>query len=235
MVLLLCYFYKDRLPSPAFYNVFNLSPPVQTTTDKEPFTISENGEHYLIKPKYDYQLTGVVVTYNDASQLGNIWHHRRWKDFINVRDLCVIWGDNVKSGIYQKLIFDSDSWTCWVYYDVETSKKFNSQAYSNNHILTNNDKLKEMLLNSEVGDVVQFKGWLSEYENMNSNFKRKTSITRTDSGNGACETVYLNDFQIIRKANSFWRNLYTLAFWSFIFSFSAYVILFIITPFRSKL
>lgn len=97
----IAYVFKDQLPEPYFYNNDLLTPPVQQPTDTMPFQIDEHGESYLITPKYDYELSGMVVTYNDASQLGNIWHHKRWKDFINVRDLCVIWGDNVHQGAYQ--------------------------------------------------------------------------------------------------------------------------------------
>ena len=35
--------------------------------------------------------------------------------------------------------------------------------------------------------------------------KRGTSTTRTDTGDGACETIYVRDFRIIREATSYWR------------------------------
>ena len=43
------------------------------------------------------------------------------------------------------------------------------------------------------------KGMLANYENQANNFERGTSITRTDTGNGACETVYVTDFSIVKK------------------------------------
>ena len=65
------------------------------------------------RAKFDYELTGIVVSYSNADGFTNIWHHKRWKDFINVRDICVIWEPNVSFGIYKNLPFSSDTWTCW--------------------------------------------------------------------------------------------------------------------------
>jgi hypothetical protein len=47
---------------------------------------------------------------------------------------------------------------------------------------------------SEPGDHIRLKGVLAKYANKDSGFNRGTSITREDTGNGACETIYLNEF-----------------------------------------
>ncbi len=149
----------------------------------------------MIKPKYDYELTGVVVTYNNSDGFTDIWHHDKWKDFINIRDLCVIWGANVASGVYKKISFSSDSWTCWAQWrDPEVSTHFEFTALSNNHILTDNILIKKKLLEAEIGDVIYFKGVLAEYRNDAVGFSRGTSTSRKDSGQGACESVYIDEF-----------------------------------------
>ncbi|MCU7958482.1 MAG: hypothetical protein KZQ58_00445 [gamma proteobacterium symbiont of Bathyaustriella thionipta] len=45
-------------------------------------------------------------------------------------------------------------------------------------------------------------------------FEHKGGTVRTDTGNGACETVYLQDFQIVKKANPGLRALYSIAVWT---------------------
>ena len=40
---------------------------------------------------------------------------------------------------------------------------------------------------------------------------RGTSTTRNDTGGGACETVYVTQFEIIRRANAGWRAAIPLA------------------------
>jgi hypothetical protein len=34
---------------------------------------------------------------------------------------------------------------------------------------------------------------------------RGTSTTREDTGNGACETIYVDEFEIVVRASSGWR------------------------------
>lgn len=235
-IAVMSYFVKDGFPSPDFYSSLVIETPTQTATTEPSFKIQHHGEHYLIEPKYNYELTGMVVSTNDASQFGNIWHHRRWKDYINVRDICVIWGDNIEKGVYKELTFSSDSWTCWVSYNnAETAGRFQSHQLSNNHVLTNMNDIKKRLLSAEIGDVVQFSGWLSDYKNINSGISRVTSTTRNDQGNGACEVVFINEFEIVKKANTFWRNLYWLSKWCFLVSCIGFLIMFIQTPVKNRL
>ena len=234
-LMVILYFYKDNLPDPSAYNYIPLNPPIQTETARQPFTIFANKQHYELTPKFDYDLTGVVVTYNNASGFTDIWHYDVWKDFINVRDLCVIWQPNVSSGVYKKVQFSSDSWTCWFSWtDNATTDEFKFNAVSNNHLLTDNSNIKAKLLNAELGDVVHFKGVLTTYKNLDNGGFRGTSITREDTGNGACETVYLDEFDIIKKANPTLRNFYALSKWIAVISFIGFLIMFVRTPFQHE-
>lgn len=101
--------------------------------------------------------------------------------------------------------------------------------------MTNNNDLKKQLLSVETGDVVRFKGWLADYKNIHSGLQRKTSTVRTDTGNGACEVVFINDFEILKKANPFWRTLYQISKASLFLSAIGFLIFFIQTPFRNRL
>ncbi|MGZ5556026.1 MAG: hypothetical protein ACXW3H_09970, partial [Candidatus Aminicenantales bacterium] len=42
-------------------------------------------------------------------------------------------------------------------------------------------------------------------------YARRSSTLRTDRGNGACEVVYVTEFEILREANSAWRTLHQLS------------------------
>lgn len=235
LIMAVTYYYKDIFPEPSSYDMNILGDPIQTPTDREPFSITANKQHYSLTPKFDYDLTGVVVTYNDASGLADIWHYDIWKDFINVRDLCVIWGENVNSGIYKNISFTSDSWTCWAaWQDSNITNVFKGTALSNNHLLTDNQRVKQRLLQAEKGDVVHFKGVLTDYQNDDNGATRGTSTTRTDTGNGACETVYIDEFNIVKKANPIWHNFYFLSKWMAILSLIGYLIMFSITPFKPR-
>ncbi|MGZ8227947.1 MAG: hypothetical protein ACXWT3_15130, partial [Methylococcaceae bacterium] len=171
-----------------------------------------------------------------ADAFGDIWHHKRWKDFINLRDLCVIWGENVATGVYQNMQFSNDSWTCWASRpDRETGELFNMTALSNNHLLTDDEAVKTALMAAEPGDHIRLRGVLAEYSNTAANFQRGTSTVRTDTGNGACETIYLDEFEIISKANPKPRRLFELAKWLTIISAIGFSIMFVVAPVKIKL
>ena len=235
LIMAYCWFYKDILPHQSFYNQTKLNEPIQTITSKAPFYINTHEQKYLVTPQFDYELDGVIVTYNNADQFGNIWHTKRWKDFINLRDLCVIWGNNVNKGNYHDMDFSSDSWTCWVSPKNRAAwEKFSMLQLSNNHVLIDNEAIKKKLMSTEKGDQIRFKGMLVNYKNENNDFSRGTSITRDDTGNGACETVYLTSFEIIKKANKSLRKWYTISQGIVVVSFISFFMLLCITPKRRK-
>ncbi len=235
LALLILYWRKDDLPSPRHYLDLDAipGPPLQTATDKRPFQTEVAGERYRITPRFDYALEGIVVTTHEADALGDIWHHDKWRDFLNVRDLCVIWGENLRNGVYRDLTFDSDSWTCWTYFpDRATYLRFHPNQLSNNHLLTDDPNLADAILAAEIGDRIRFTGVLAEYANLGNGFRRGTSTTRDDTGNHACETVFIDSFQILDKANPTARGLYRIAKWVFFISLLGSVVLAFITPVR---
>ena len=225
--------YKDKVPNPEFYDVSQLQEPKQTATDETPFTTTVNKQEYTIIPRFNYELDGVVVSYHNADDLGDIWHHREWKDFINLRDLCVIWGENVATGVYKRIDFHNDSWTCWAAWpDRETGELFKMTDLSNNHLLADNKTVIAALMAAEPGDHIRLRGMLAEYSNPAANFHRGTSTVRTDTGNGACETIYLDEFSVITKANANLRRVYSLSKWLAIISAIGFVVMFVIAPVR---
>jgi hypothetical protein len=227
------YFQKDLLPGPENYDQKRFVAPKQTPTTASPFGLSVNGQQYRIEPVYAYELEGMVVSYHDADSFSDIWHHDKWKDFLNVRDLCVVWGGNLTSGVYQEMEFSNDSWTCWAYWpNSDVGSRFSMSELSNNHLLTDDLEIKHRLMSAETGDHIRLRGYLASYENPANNFKRGTSTTRTDTGNGACETVYLTAFDIVSKANNKARGLFDFAKWLALVSFVGFVLFFIISPVR---
>lgn len=235
LVAIALYFVKDDLPQASFYDLTSLSDPIQQPTRQDSFTTSVNGENYLIKPMFDYELDGVIVSYHNADDFSDIWHHGRWKDFINLRDLCVIWGRNVENGVYLDMDFHNDSWTCWFSWpNSEVRERFQDTQLSNNHVLIDDETIKTEFMNSEPGDHIRLKGVLAEYSNPNSGFFRSTSTTRIDTDNGACETIYVTDFEIVRKANQELRLYYLIAKWTAITSLAGVIILFVVAPYKGR-
>jgi hypothetical protein len=225
------YFHKDRLPYPSYYNLDDLSAPKQGPTSHMPFTTHVNDQVYQIEPRFSYELHGIVVSYHNADSIFDIWHHSRYKDFINLRDLCVIWGNNVRSGVYLDMEFWNESWTCFSLAPDRTIwKRFQEDQLSNNHLLADRPGVRDAVMSAELGDHIRLKGVLAEYRNPGTGFYRGTSTARTDRGNGSCETVYVEEFEIISKANPGIRRLHRFAKWMAIMGLIGFVVMFIRAP-----
>ncbi|MFH2105301.1 MAG: hypothetical protein ABII72_03620 [Parcubacteria group bacterium] len=204
------YFQKDKLPVSEQIDERLYQEPQQTETEVKPFPKQIGEVDYSIKPLFNYELHGLVVSFHNAESWWD-YYHQEWNDFLNVKDLCVVWGENIKSGVYQEMKFESGSWTCYAEFKSGTNKvtwdKFQNSQLSNNHLLAGEEDINRKIMKAQTGDQVHFKGYLAEYSH-SSGFERGSSISRTDRGNGACETVYVTDFEIIKQGQEIWWYIY---------------------------
>lgn len=229
------YLLKDNLPDADDILEETLQPPVQTKVDMAPFRIDAGEMVYTITPLYAYELYGLVVSYHNCGTWWDIYHHGRWKDFINVKDLCVIWGSNAESGVYKEMRFTSDSWTCTYYWpNQDVGARFDHTCLSNNHLLSHDESVTRALLNTSRGDQIYLRGYLAEYSHTNGEFHRGTSTSRTDTGNGACETIYVEDFEILENGNPFWRAVFTGSKYVILLNLLLIVIRFVRAPVTSS-
>jgi hypothetical protein len=61
-----------------------------------------------------------------------------------------------------------------------------------------------------IGDQVRIRGWLAQYSN-DRGFSRGTSTSREDRGNGACETILVQQFTVLEPMDNGWRTLMTFS------------------------
>ena len=201
---------QKKLPAPGSLALELDADPAQTPASEAPFDIERGGVTYTVTPLYDYDLYGLVVSDHNARGGLDI-SHKRWEDNLNVKDLCVLWGVNARTGIYRKMKFKSGDFTC--YYqtrDPATFQAFDTAGMSNNHMLAGDDATARAVLAARRGDQVHFTGFLAEYTH-GGGFRRGTSISREDTGKHACETVYVTGMEIIRRGNPLWRAAYKAA------------------------
>ena len=203
---------RHRLPGPDRILEPLLQAPVQASDGvPEPFDVTRKDIVYTVTPLYSYELWGLVVSYHHSASFVDI-SHRQWKDFLNTKDVCVLWGRNVETGVYKRMRFRNRDFTCYYRYpDRETGELFTENALSNNHILPADAQVAEAVRRARTGDQVHFKGWLVSYGLKGAPYARGSSTVRTDRGNGACEVVYVTDFEVLRAANPVWRSLHGLA------------------------
>lgn len=179
------------------------SEPKQDATDKRPFVAVYNGVEYLVEPEYEYELYGMIVSYRHHE--GDSRMHRRAGDHLNMLDVCVVWGDNAANPLIHKLDFWNGIFTC----NVKTSDQdawdsFDIYKLSNNHLISDDDFIRDQVKGIRIGDQIRVRGYLASYSN-DGGGKRGTSTTRLDTGDGACETLYVEKFDIVQAATSGWR------------------------------
>jgi len=206
------FFMRNRLPDKSLILGPLLQDPVQTEEGVPgPFEVTREKVTYTVTPLYGYELWGLVVSYHHAASFIDI-SHEQWNDHINIKDLCVIWGTNVETGVYERMSFRNRDFTCFYRYpDRETGELFTESGLSNNHLLPADTRIADAVLKARKGDQVHFKGWLVSYGVKGAPYARGSSASRDDRGNGACETVYVTEFDILREANAPWRALYKLS------------------------
>jgi len=199
---------KDELPPAAriLENVYD--EPKQARVGGKPADITVNGVNYRLHPRYAYELSGLVVSLHDSDTWWD-YAHKAWSDYINVVDLCVVWGDNAKSGVYRDVGFSNNQWEChWQPKSGAANSAFNSAQVSNNHMVTDDPAVAKGLRSVRIGDQVRMTGYLIDYTTYKGGQQlgtRVSSETRTDTGNGACEVLYIESLQVLDSAGRRWR------------------------------
>jgi hypothetical protein len=196
--------------------------PVQKAVKEAPFNVTQEGVRYEVSPLYSYDLKGLIVSYEHHD--GNYSLHRLWNDHLNVADICVLWGDNLQGPDLNTFKFWNGEFTCnFTTADQQSWEQFRPDKISNNHLLAVDGLVRNTIEKVRIGDQVRIRGWLASYSN-GQGFSRGTSISREDKGNGACETIYVQEMSILRSMESGWRRLMNFSLFGFIVSGLIWVI-----------
>jgi len=193
-----------------FRNVNEVAPgllnqPVQyTLNNREEIEFSKNNYEYHLKPLYSYEINALIIGKMDY-KLFSIYKY----DSIFPVDLCLIWGSNVANKVYKdrRIKFSQDCRWCWVQWDGEVD--FSMGEMSNNHLLVNDRGLERKINSLLRGDQIRIKGKLVNVEAkaMGKDYPEQiqwnTSTSRSDNGAGACEVIYVEEIEILKKANLF--------------------------------
>ncbi len=196
--------------------------PLQTPTSKPPFTAVYNDETFEIMPKYSYEIYGLVVSYRLHDADGGMMLHALSKDHLNVADYCVVWGTSADPSLLREFDFSNGQFSCqYGTQNRDAWNAFNNQQLSNNHLLALDEHVRSTIDDIKIGDQIKIKGWLAHYKNP-LGYERGTSITRTDKGDGACETILVDEISILKPMKTLWRTLLWLSLGIFLLSLFIY-------------
>lgn len=195
--------------------------PTQSPSTTTAITLNFSDVNYTVKPEYRYDIYGLVVSYRHHS--GRRMLHKLWNDHLNMTDLCIVWGTNATQLNLNNLEFWNGQFSCNVKTDNEdTWRQFDLYKLSNNHLISGDNAIREKINGVKIGDRVHIQGELASYF-ANGQKLRGTSTTRNDTGNGACETIYVEGFTIEQRMSNIWRILFWPTLLGFILSLAVYV------------
>ena len=197
------WYFKGQLPPPAEIELDLLQTPIQETTRAEPFSFDYKGKECRVEPVTSWEQWGLVVSHNNIESIADIYHD---STSVDTKDLCVIWGANLEDADYRQVDFKSGPWTC--YFKYPGGVRFHHNALGNNHLITDDPRVRRALEDVRVGDQVRLSGLLVNYQMDDwQDFWRRTSTSRDDNG---CEVVFLQEIDVLRRGTPGWYRAYRL-------------------------
>ncbi len=189
---------KSELPIYADFAGISLQDPVQTPTQRPPFTTQVENQTHKVEPLYNYRIAGMVVSCGFSK---NMAEHRN--DDLNIMDAGILWGNNLNPAIYKKIEFYNNGVRLHAKTkDQEAWERLDQGQLSNNHLLCSDPQLTKQIKAMKQGDVVSIKGCLVSYSG------RGSSVKRTDTGDGACEAIWVDEFKILQDGTRHWHLLH---------------------------
>ena len=111
-------------------------------------------------------------------------------------DLALGWGRMSDSSVLDKIaISQSGRFYYWRVSEFPIPEREIIESSANMHLIAADDTVRRTIARTRVGDVVTFSGDLVEID-WRDGEKARSSLTRSDSGAGACEIVWVRDFAI---------------------------------------
>lgn len=145
-------------------------------------------------------LTKVAMYDVSARICGRQKYSRPWQSYVAPYDLCLAWGDVGTKDIDAWLSFSQDM--RWYHFrlkrDAPVSVPYVTDHTANMHLIYANANLKKAVSRLKKNDLVRLRGYLVTLKGTYklSEIFWNSSLSRVDTGNGACEVMYLESMKI---------------------------------------
>ncbi len=168
--------------------------PIQEDADREPFELETGQGRVTIRPRARYDVAARVESVEPY-----------WLDptaFLSPFDLALAWGDVATPELRSKLEVGQS----WRFYFWKTSDPDVDIGYviahsANTHVIPASANVRRALATVDRGDEVRLRGLLVDVRGERG-LTWKTSLTRTDHGDGGCEVIWVESIQIGRRLYS---------------------------------
>ena len=112
-------------------------------------------------------------------------------------DLALGWGNMSDESILEKIkISQSNRWYRWRVDSFPIPRREIEIHSANMHLIPANDSVANVIGKVRKGDIIEISGSLVNVIS-NDGWRWKSSQTRNDTGNGACELIWVESLQIV--------------------------------------
>jgi hypothetical protein len=145
----------------------------------------------------DYQLTRRARFEIHARVLSSEPYYLRRESDLSPLDLALGWGAMSDEAVLDRIdISQGNRWYFTRYeYPAPLSDAQITANSSNMHMIPARKSVARQLKDLRPGNIVLLKGYLVDVDHA-SGWRWRTSLSRTDTGNGACEIVYVESITI---------------------------------------
>ena len=158
--------------------------PMQNSSDKQAF--NHNG--YQITPLEDFSIEARVLAAKD-------YNFGREADLSPV-DLALGWGSMSDEAVLKDIkISQSNRFYFWRVESFPIPRKDIETQSANMHMIPADSQVERTLKSVRPGQVVKLTGYLIEAK-ADDGWRWKSSLTRNDTGNGACEVVFVKTLSV---------------------------------------
>lgn len=168
-------------------NYEDLYEPVQVGLEMEPFRVEVKGNGFTLYPVAGYTVYARV--------LGKKNYYLCQESKLSPTDLALAWGGMMGDELQPYVSYrQSNRWYYYRYgHDFPYDHSFIATQTANKHIIPSNRNLRNKLRKIKKGDEIVLYGYLVNYTYTvnGTEVRRDTSLTRTDTGSGACEIIYV--------------------------------------------
>jgi hypothetical protein len=178
--------YKHFQHRPVVHGVGEISPndPIQTITKAA--DIQFNG--FTLTPLADYAIKARVLSTEDYST--------GVESDLSPMDLALGWGPMSDEAVLNKVEISQGNHFFYWHVDAFPIPQREIEIHAaNTHIIPANEEVKRQLSKIRPGQIVDIKGQLIEAKRPDG-WHWRSSLTREDTGAGACELVYVTELNV---------------------------------------
>ena len=147
--------------------------------------------------KDGYQITP-LAEFDACARVLHIKHYSRGRESdLSPEDLALGWGAMSDTRVLDQIeITQRDRWYEWHVRTFPIPRRSIETSSANMHIIPADDPVDDVLGSLKRGNVIRFSGYLVEVA-AKDGWKWRSSLTRDDVGQGACEVVWVNKISVL--------------------------------------